>query len=167
MGTKKIARKVAASMPPITPVPTECRAPAPAPWRAPAAAHPRMNASDVIRIGRNRRRAASSAAAEADRPSWYFSSAYSTIRMAFLAARPSSVTRPIWKYTSFVMPRSQTAASAPKVPKGMASITDSGSDQRSYCAARIRNTMMAASPSARPDVPDDASPGTTRRPSRS
>jgi len=33
IGTKKMARKVAAIMPPITPVPTERRAPAPAPTR--------------------------------------------------------------------------------------------------------------------------------------
>ena len=65
------------------------------------------------------------------------------------------MTRPIWKYTSFVIPRSQTAASAPKVPNGSASSTDSGSDHFSYCAARIRNAMTAASPSARIEVPPD------------
>jgi hypothetical protein len=54
-----------------------------------------------------------------------------------------------------VKPRSQTAASAPKVPNGSASSTDSGSDHFSYCAARIRNTMTAARPSARPEVPLD------------
>ena len=47
------------------------------------------------------------------------------------------------------------AASAPNVPNGSASITASGSDQRSYCAARIRNTMSAASPSARIEVPPE------------
>ena len=50
------------------------------------------------------------------------------------------------------MPRSQTAASAPKVPNGSASITDSGIDHFSYCAARIKNTMIAAMPIARPEV---------------
>jgi len=35
--------------------------------------------------------------AEALMPSWYFMTANSTIRIAFFAARPSSVTRPIWK----------------------------------------------------------------------
>ena len=60
---KKIARKVAASMPPMTPVPTESRAPAPAPLENASGATPRMNASEVIRIGRKRSRAASSAAA--------------------------------------------------------------------------------------------------------
>ena len=64
------------------------------------------------------------------------------------------MTRPIWKYTSLVMPRSHTAASAPNVPNGSASITDSGSDHFSYCADRIRNTISAPSSSARPEVPD-------------
>ncbi len=62
-GTKKMARKVAASMPPITPVPAEIRAPAPAPLENARGTTPRMNASDVITIGRNRSRAASMAAA--------------------------------------------------------------------------------------------------------
>ena len=154
-GTKKIARNVAASMPPMTPVPTEWRAPAPAPLENASGSTPRMNASEVIRIGRNRSRAASSAAAGVDSPSWCFIDAYSTIRIAFFAARPSSVTSPIWKYTSFVCPRSQTAASAPNMPNGSASITDSGSDHFSYCAARIRNTMSAASASAIIDVPPE------------
>ncbi|MNC94360.1 hypothetical protein D3C83_111930 [compost metagenome] len=58
---------------------------------------PRMNASEVIRIGRKRRRAASTAAAAVDMPSCAFITAYSTIRIAFFAASPSSVTSPIWK----------------------------------------------------------------------
>ena len=67
-GTKKIARNVAASMPPMTPVPIECRAPAPAPVEIASGSTPRMNASDVIRIGRKRSRAASIAAADARHP---------------------------------------------------------------------------------------------------
>ena len=51
------------------------------------------------------------------------------------------------------MPRSHTAASAPKVPNGSASSTANGSDQRSYCAARIRNTMITASARAKVDAP--------------
>src|SRR5262249_49187257 len=66
-GMKKMARKVAASMPPMTPVPTACRAPAPAPIEMASGSTPRMKASDVIRIGRKRRRAASRAAADVDR----------------------------------------------------------------------------------------------------
>ena len=52
------------------------------------------------------------------------------------------------------MPTTQTAISAPKVPNGRASITDSGSDQRSYSAARIKNTMITARPKAIPVVPE-------------
>ena len=81
----------------MTPVPVECRAPAPAPVEIASGVTPRMNASDVIRIGRNRSRDASIAAADGDNPSCVFSTANSTIRIAFFAARPSSVTRPIWK----------------------------------------------------------------------
>jgi hypothetical protein len=91
-------------------------------------------------------------------------SAYSTIRIAFFAARPRSVTRPIWKYTSLAsgaLPASgvntrlliQIAASAPNVPKGNASMTESGSDQRSYCAARMRKAISAPAPSAMSSVP--------------
>ncbi len=82
-------------MPPMTPVPTEWRAPAPAPVEKASGETPRMKASEVMRIGRSRRRAASSAAADGDNPSSDLSTAYSTIRIAFLAARPRSVTRPI------------------------------------------------------------------------
>src|SRR6185436_17492430 len=163
IGTKKIARNVAAIMPPITPVPAEWRAPAPAPLEKTSGITPRINASEVIRIGRKRSRAASTAAAEADNPSSRFSTANSTIRIAFFAARPSSVTRPIWKYTSFESGRAPTtgirrlftqiAASAPNVPNGSASSTESGSAHFSYCAARMKNTMMTASPSASPAVP--------------
>jgi len=77
------------------PAATERRAPAPAPLENASGATPRMKAREVIRIGRKRRRAASSAAAEVERPSPFLSTAYSTIRIAFFAARPSSVTMPI------------------------------------------------------------------------
>src|ERR1051325_11703971 len=78
------------------------RAPAPAPVEKASGITPRMKASEVMRIGRKRSLAASTAAAEADSPCSCFITAYSTIRMAFFAARPSSVTSPIWKYTSLV-----------------------------------------------------------------
>ena len=44
-------------MPPATAVPTELRAPAPAPVANASGSTPRMNANDVIRIGRRRMRA--------------------------------------------------------------------------------------------------------------
>ena len=96
-GTKMIARAVAAIMPPITPVPIEWRLTEPAPVLIANGKTPKMNASEVMTIGRNLSRAASSAASETDRPSRWRWAANSTIRIAFFAARPISVTRPIWK----------------------------------------------------------------------
>ena len=87
---------VAASMPPNTVVPTEVFDAAPAPEAIISGTTPRMNAKEVIRIGRSRSRAASSAASTSGMPLSRFSFANSTIRIAFLADRPISVTRPIW-----------------------------------------------------------------------
>ena len=53
-----------------------------------------MNANDVIRIGRSRSRAASTAASNRLTPSCCRSRANWTMRMAFLAARPTSTTKP-------------------------------------------------------------------------
>ena len=49
----------------------------------------------------------------------------------------------------------QMAVRAPNVPKGSASITDSGNPQRSYCAARMRNAMRAPAASATIEVPPE------------
>ncbi|MNT62168.1 hypothetical protein D3C72_1998620 [compost metagenome] len=45
---------------------------------------------------------------------------------------------------SFSSPRSQLATSAPNTANGTAVSTAIGSVQRSYCAARIRNTITSA-----------------------
>ena len=90
-------RNVAKAMPPATAVPTECRPSWPAPSANASGSTPRMNASDVIRIGRSRMRAASMAASITDMPCRRSCSANSTIRIEFLAARPISITRPIWQ----------------------------------------------------------------------
>jgi glutamate formiminotransferase len=58
----KTAMSVAASIPPITVVPMIWRATDPAPLAVHSGTHPRMNANDVIRIGRRRTRAAVRAA---------------------------------------------------------------------------------------------------------
>src|SRR5262249_46506630 len=96
-GMKIVAMKVAASMPPTTPVPIERRAPAPAPVAIMSGITPSTKASEVITIGRKRSRAAFSAASTALLPSRNPCCANSTIRIAFFAARPISTTRPIWK----------------------------------------------------------------------
>src|ERR1017187_3849676 len=59
-GTKMTASKVAVIIPPATPVPMSCRLAEPAPVLNASGDTPRMNASDVIRIGRSRKCAASS-----------------------------------------------------------------------------------------------------------
>ena len=99
-----------------------------------------MKASEVIRIGLKRSRAAVSEACSTLMPCACRSLANSTIRMAFLADRPITVIRPIWKYTSFGMPRNQTPNSVPSTPSGTTRITDRGMVQLSYSAARHRNT---------------------------
>jgi hypothetical protein len=53
-GTKKTARMVAENMPPMTPVPMAFWPPEPAPEEMANGMTPRMNASEVMRIGRNR-----------------------------------------------------------------------------------------------------------------
>ena len=56
-----------------------------------------MKASEVIRIGRSRMRPASIAASTIDRPRCRSCSANSTIRIAFFADSPISITRPTWQ----------------------------------------------------------------------
>ena len=95
---KKIAISVAPSMPPITPVPSDCRLAAEAPLAIASGMQPRMKASEVMMIGRRRSRAAPTAASYGDKPSLCRSStANSKIRMAFFAASAISTVRPIWK----------------------------------------------------------------------
>jgi hypothetical protein len=96
----KIASKVAASIPVTTTVPRMRREAAPDPVANHSGAVPRMNANDVIRIGRSRSRAPSSAASTSGFPSSSRAFANSTIRIAFFAARPISMMTPICEYTS-------------------------------------------------------------------
>jgi hypothetical protein len=88
-------RNVDASMPPATVVPRNAALPT-APLATTSGITPRTNASDVIRIGRSRIRAASTAASVIDNPRARNCSANSTTRMPF-AASPISITRPIWQ----------------------------------------------------------------------
>ena len=82
-------------MPPNTVVPIDWRLAAPAPVAIISGTTPRMKAKAVIRIGRSRSRAASIAASTISRPSSRRRLANSTIRIAFLAASPISMTKPI------------------------------------------------------------------------
>ena len=83
-------------MPPNTAMPIERRAAAPAPVARTSGNTPRMKANEVMTIGRNRSRAASTAASRIGLPSSRCWRAYSTIRMPFLL--PSAISRmmPIW-----------------------------------------------------------------------
>ena len=92
-------------MPPATPVPMSCRLAEPAPVLNASGDTPRMNASDVIRIGRNRKCAASSVASIRPLPCACKSLANSMMRMAFLADKPTMVSRPTLKNTSLGRPR--------------------------------------------------------------
>ena len=87
----------AAIMPPKTVVPTEWRPAWPAPVARTRGTTPRMKANEVMRIGRRRMRAASTAASTMGSPRSRSCSANSTMRMAFLLARPTSITSPIWQ----------------------------------------------------------------------
>ena len=130
-------------MPPMTPVPMAVRPPAPAPVAIASGITPRMKASEVIRIGRRRWRAAVTVASISSIPWSWFSLANSTIRMAFLAASPTVVSKPTWKNTSLLKPRNKVASTVPMMPSGTTSITATGIDQLSYSAARHRNTTVS------------------------
>src|SRR5262249_42832581 len=96
-GMKNTPSAVATNMPPHTAVPSDQRECAPAPLATTNGTTPRMKANEVIKIGRKRNCAAATAASTIVSPSRSCCSlANSTIRMAFLAARPMSITRPIW-----------------------------------------------------------------------
>ncbi len=83
-------------MPQNTAVPMTFCAPAPAPLASISGTTPRMKAKAVIRMGRKRSRADSIAASWTDLPPSCLALANSTIRIAFLAASPTSMMRPIW-----------------------------------------------------------------------
>ncbi len=62
------------------------------------------------------------------------------MRMAFLAASPMIITRPICEKTPVSKPRSHSANSEPQIAMGVPRSTPKGSDQLSYWAARMRKT---------------------------
>ena len=71
--------------------------------------------------------------------------ANSTIRIAFLLARPTSTTKPIWVNRLTSMPAMFTPTSEQSRHIGTTRITASGSFQLSYCAASTRKTKITAS----------------------
>ena len=126
-----MAMAVAASIPVITTVPRICRAIAPAPVAIHSGIMPKMNANDVMRIGRRRSRAPSSAASTSCRPFLISSRANSTMRMAFFAARPMSIAKPIWAKIPRSKLRSKRPRKAPRTATGTDRSTENGRDQLS------------------------------------
>lgn len=145
-GTNTTAR-VAVIIPPITPVPMACWLAELAPVAMASGTTPRMNASEVITMGRSRSLAACRVASIRSWPSSYRLLANSMIRIAFFADRPIMVISPTLKNTSLGIPRRVTANTAPSTPSGTTSNTDVGIDQLSYSAARHKNTISSDSPS--------------------
>ena len=139
---KKIATTVAISVPPMTPVPIECRLLA----RAVAIASgtvPSTKANEVITIGAEAAGGGSTAARveSIDLPSGGSNStANSTIRIAFFAARPMSGEQADLEVQVVGMPRSAIADQRAEDRERHGHHDPIGSDQLSYCAARIRNT---------------------------
>src|SRR5258708_7733318 len=146
IGIRNGARNVALNIPPITPLPTAFSLPEPAPLAIARGSTPRTNASDVIRIGRRRKCAASMAASIADFPCASRSRANSTIRIAFVDDKTIVVSRPTWKKTSFSTCRAEAMARAPRTPSGTTMLTEIGTVQLSYSAARLKKTTRIESP---------------------
>ena len=92
-----MAMNVADSIPPMTPVPMAFIAPAPAPWAMKSGTTPRTKAMDVMMMGLSLSLDPSSVASMRPCPFSIWSLANWTMRIAFLAVRPSVVKRPIWK----------------------------------------------------------------------
>ena len=132
-------------MPENTATPMACRISAPAPLENTRGTTPMMNANDVMRMGRSRMRQASSAASTVERPRSCSSRANSTIRMAFLQARPTSTRNPIW-VKMLLSPRvTHTPVMAKSRHIGTIRMTASGSVQLSYWAASTRNASSTQS----------------------
>ena len=87
---------VPTSIPPTAVVPMVRFPIAPGPVATTNGRRPAMKAKEVIRIGRKRNFPPSMAASWRLRPSRRRCTANSTIKIAFLPSRPTSMTRPIW-----------------------------------------------------------------------
>ena len=132
-------------MPPSKAIPMTFLASAPDPEAITSGNTPRMNEKAVIKIGLNLDLAAAIAASNRLKPFLNSSFANSTIRMAFFAAIPMSITNDTWAKILFSNAGLMNLAihrknRAPKMAKGVPNNMLNGSDQLSYCAANIRKT---------------------------
>ena len=122
-------KKVTPIMPKNTAMPSAWRISAPAPLANASGATPKMKANEVIRIGpqpgaARRCAAASWRSMPCSNSPWR---ANSTIRMAFLAARPISTIRPTWVRMLLSRPRRLTPPIAASRHIGTIRITENGS----------------------------------------
>ena len=130
-----------AIIPPKTVTPIVFLEAAPAPVANASGNTPNINANEVIMIGRNLNLTASNVDFINSSPRSTLSFANSTINIAFFADNPINVINPICAYTLFVSAGTHVSATmAPNALIGTANITDNGTDQLSYNAARKRKT---------------------------
>lgn len=132
---------VAVSIPPNTVNPIVLLAIAPAPVAKAKGNTPSIKAIEVIIIGLKRSFTAAKVAGTISIPPSTLSLANSTIKIAFLAAKPINVTKPICAYTLLVKcGRKVRVSIAPNAPIGTDKSTEKGTDQLSYSAARNKKT---------------------------
>jgi len=108
-----------------------------------------MNANDVIRIGRKRKRAASTVASKRGLPSWCNCLANSTMRIAFLQARPTQHDQADLHEDVHRQMRDQHAGDRAQETHGTTRMTASGSTQLSYSADSARKTANTAAAKTR------------------
>ncbi|SVK02842.1 Uncharacterised protein [Acinetobacter baumannii] len=125
-------KNVTPIMPKNTATPIACRISEPAPVEVTSGTTPIINAIEVIKIGRKRRRLASTAALKAVAPCISSSLANSTIKMAFLQASPTSTIRPICVKMLLSPAVNHTPVRAAKIPIGTIKITANGRVKLSY-----------------------------------
>src|SRR5690606_1606963 len=140
-GIIKIPIKVAAPIPPNTVQPIVWRENAPAPVDIIRGIIPKINAKDVIMIGLSRNFTASKVASNSGIPMSTRSLANSTIKIAFLQAKPIIVTNPICAYMLLSNAgMNNNVKIAPNTPSGTDNKIENGTDQLSYSDASNRNT---------------------------
>ena len=131
-------------MPNTTAVPSDTRLAAPAPVANIIGITPNTNARAVMSIGRRRTLPASSAACRTGMPFLRKSMAYSTMRIAFLAAIPSSSIMPIWVYMLILLFINMQPRTTPRIAVGVVMTTATGSVHDSYWAANTRMVIITA-----------------------
>ena len=129
---------LAASIPPITPVPRTRRARAPDPDARANGMQPAMKANEVIRIGRKRTLHANTVASSSGIPWSCKMPENSTIRMLLETTIPVIMITPIKDMMLSVLPVNSRIITTPARPGGIAMRMMNGSINDVNCAIRIR-----------------------------